>query len=221
MQPCAVLGLGQPALASQTSRTRKASAALRARPNLNLAPPGVGNRQTRTPRWARRQRRADRMPDPRLIARAALSLVLSVLLAKAWKWARRIYLLSRIPGPKGDRLGGQMKHFSQRSDHHKSLQRWAAEYGGIYRIRLVDTTVRLGTRRKAEQTHVNWAAALTRSVQMVVVSDPLLVDTVLARGKEVEKSVDAIYSRLNIVRPQDLVAQAVRTMLRRTLTAVT
>ncbi|KAK9832528.1 hypothetical protein WJX81_006054 [Elliptochloris bilobata] len=67
-----------------------------------------------------------------------------------------------------------MKHFSQRSDHHRALQRWAAEYGGIYRIRLVDTT-------------------------MIVVSDPHLVEIVLARGSEVEKSVEAIYSRLNII----------------------
>ena len=42
-------------------------------------------------------------------------------------------------------------------------------------------------------------------MQMIVVSDPLLVDTVLARGKEVEKSVEAIYSRLDIVRQQDVV----------------
>ena len=84
------------------------------------------------------------MPDPRLIAQAALASALFVLLAKAWPWARRIYILGRIPGPKGDLLGGQMKHFSQRSDHHKALQRWAAEFGGLYRIRLVDTTVRLG-----------------------------------------------------------------------------
>ena len=42
-------------------------------------------------------------------------------------------------------------------------------------------------------------------MQMIVVSDPLLVDTVLARGKEVEKSVEAIYSRLDIVRLQAVV----------------
>ena len=41
-------------------------------------------------------------------------------------------------------------------------------------------------------------------MQMIVVSDPLLVDTVLARGKEVEKSVEAIYSRLDIVRLKTL-----------------
>lgn len=90
------------------------------------------------------------MLDPLLIARAAVAIALSVLVAKAWTWCRRIYLLSRIPGPKGEVLGGQMKHFSQRSDHHKALQRWAAEFGGLYRIRLVDTTVRLGTRRVAD-----------------------------------------------------------------------
>ena len=35
---------------------------------------------------------------------------------------------------------------------------------------------------------------------MIVLSDPHLVDVVLARGSEAEKSVKAIYSRLNIVR---------------------
>ena len=83
------------------------------------------------------------MLDPVLIARVVLATSLPVLLAKAWTWARRIYCLSKIPGPKGDILGGQMKHFSQRSDYHKALQRWAAEFGGLYRIRLVDTIVRL------------------------------------------------------------------------------
>ena len=140
------------------------------------------------------------MPDPLLLAGPLLATALSVLVAKAWRWARRAYFLSRIPGPKGDMLGGQMKHFSERSDHHKALRRWAAEFGGLYRIRLVDTTVRLGTGSTAEPCHR--AAALTCTVQMIVVSDPLLVDVVLARGNEVEKSVEAIYSRLNIVRLQ-------------------
>ena len=48
---------------------------------------------------------------------------------------------------------------------------------------------------------------------MIVVSDPLLVDTVLARGKEMEKSVEAVYSRLNIVRRQATVLQAVLAVL--------
>ena len=39
---------------------------------------------------------------------------------------------------------------------------------------------------------------------MIVLSDPHLVDTVLARGNEVEKSVEAIYSRLDIVRTHRL-----------------
>jgi hypothetical protein len=39
---------------------------------------------------------------------------------------------------------------------------------------------------------------------MIVLSDPHLVDVVLARGNEVEKSVEAIYSRLDIVRTRRL-----------------
>ena len=39
---------------------------------------------------------------------------------------------------------------------------------------------------------------------MILLSDPHLVDVVLRRGNEVEKSVEAIYSRLDIVRTRRL-----------------
>ena len=44
--------------------------------------------------------------------------------------------------------------------------------------------------------------------QIIVLSDPRLVDVVLARGNEVEKSVEAIYSRLNIVSGASVLAVA-------------
>ena len=97
--------------------------------------------------------------DVTAIANTVIFGTLVLCAARAARWARRQFLLSRIPGPKDDLVSGQMKHFSQRSDHHKALQRWAAEFGGIYRIRLVDTTVRFQARE--------WFAAPYRIVATV------------------------------------------------------
>ncbi len=140
------------------------------------------------------------------VAVAAQTLLVAALAAtavRAARWLRRALLLRRIPGPRGALVGGQMAHFSQRSDHHKALQRWAAEFGGIYRIRLVDTTARRApcfwpARRRTRLSQGRLPG------QMIVLSDPHLVDIVLSRGNEVEKSVEAIYSRLDIVRTRRL-----------------
>lgn len=56
------------------------------------------------------------------VAVAAQTLLVAALAAtavRAARWLRRALLLRRIPGPRGALVGGQMAHFSQRSDHHK------------------------------------------------------------------------------------------------------
>lgn len=69
---------------------------------------------------------------------AVLIIVHSVL--KLSEWIRCNLLLRRLPGPDGNLILGQLPVLA-RSDHHNVLARWAAQFGGIYRMRLAHINV--------------------------------------------------------------------------------
>ena len=56
------------------------------------------------------------------------------------EWFRCNRILGKLPGPAGGDLLGQLTVLS-RPDHHNILCQWAAELGGIYRMRLAHMNV--------------------------------------------------------------------------------
>ena len=58
-----------------------------------------------------------------------------------WEWMRCKRIISRLPAPSGGDLLGQLSVLS-RPDHHDILTQWAAQLGGIYRMRLAHMNVR-------------------------------------------------------------------------------
>lgn len=56
------------------------------------------------------------------------------------EWFRRKSVLSKLPTPSGGGVLGQLSVL-RRPDHHNVLAQWAAELGGIYRMRLAHMNV--------------------------------------------------------------------------------
>lgn len=116
--------------------------------------------------------------------------------------------------PKGSWLLGHLE-FLGRFDHHQIMTRWAAELGGIYRMRMAWTHVRaptasrmsiaervLGstTMRKVLPASSQFVSAeVILGVQAVVITDPVLVAAALDKANEVEKNSKAVYSKFNVV----------------------
>ena len=62
--------------------------------------------------------------------------ILGVWLAyRLFPWLRKTAYLSRLPAPKGNWLFGHLSTMD-RFDHHKVMTDWAAQLGGIYRMRM-------------------------------------------------------------------------------------
>jgi hypothetical protein len=127
------------------------------------------------------------------VAAAWLGAALAALRLAAW--GRAYLALRRLPGPTGSWLLGQLREIV-RPDHHRTLSRWAAQYGGIYRMRLAFINVRPPAPAPPPAPR---AAADAPRAQAVVVTDPQLIAAVLGKDTEVEKSVAGVYSHFNIV----------------------
>jgi len=127
------------------------------------------------------------------VAAAWLGAALAALRLAAW--GRAYLALRRLPGPTGSWLLGQLREIV-RPDHHRTLSRWAAQYGGIYRMRLAFINVRPPAPAPPPAPR---AAADAPRAQAVVVTDPQLFAAVLGKDTEVEKSVAGVYSHFNIV----------------------
>ena len=70
-----------------------------------------------------------------LVYLAIATVALGLLLPRAWSWLQTFLALSSLPTPPGTWLLGHLKYISLHN-HHQVLTRWAAELGGLYRIRL-------------------------------------------------------------------------------------
>jgi hypothetical protein len=60
---------------------------------------------------------------------------------KLAEWLRCVRLLSKLPGPRGHPLVGQLPVLAS-PQHHNTLAQWAAQFGGIYKMRLAHVNVR-------------------------------------------------------------------------------
>ena len=68
--------------------------------------------------------------------KTAFWVILGVWLAyRLFPWLRKTAYLSRLPVPKGNWLFGHLATMD-RFDHHKVMTDWAAQLGGIYRMRM-------------------------------------------------------------------------------------
>ena len=134
---------------------------------------------------------------------AAIVLVLASIVVPALlqvaRWAAMDRVLACLPMPPGHWLMGHLGTLN-RPDHHLTMRAWADQLGGIYRMRL--GPIQVG------QSSV-WLAGcvdhkLNRNcVQAVVLTDPVLIAEALGKagaGLELEKSVETVYSKFNIVR---------------------
>ena len=63
-----------------------------------------------------------------------------MLSAKIVEWIRCTRLLRTLPGPEGYPVLGQLQVLAS-PQHHIILAKWAAELGGIYRMRLAHMNV--------------------------------------------------------------------------------
>ncbi len=168
---------------------------------------------------------------------ACLAVAASALASRLARWLRDMAALSRLPHPpatcfwRGVCAAGDLAF-------HRSLTKFAAQYGGIYSIRFYHLKARmparharlplswiclaaaglpfswlcfaallysshrvaLAPRLSTEASHYgvpsDWGRA---GAQVVVVSDPLLVHEVLARGSNLDKAADA-YNGIDMVR---------------------
>ncbi|KAK9846641.1 hypothetical protein WJX81_008242 [Elliptochloris bilobata] len=102
---------------------------------------------------------------------AALCVTATVAGMRFAAWCSAYLALRGLPGPKGDLVLGQLKDVVK-PDHHRTLFKWACQYGGIYRIRLAH-------------------------IHAVVVTDPQLIAVVLGKDTEIEKSIEGVYSHFN------------------------
>jgi len=176
------------------------------------------------------------------LAAACLAVVASALASRLARWLADMAALSRLPHPpatcfwRGVCAAGDLAF-------HRSLTRFAAQYGGIYSIRFYHLKARGPAWRTglplswpclaAAKLPLSWlcfaallcsshraalAARLSTEAsryglssergkagpQVVVVSDPLLVHELLARGSNLDKAADA-YNGIDMVRtaPRD------------------
>ena len=70
-----------------------------------------------------------------MLALAVSILLIAFGIPKIWRWFRTCLALSSLPTPAGNFLLGHLRHIGQ-YNHHQILTRWAADLGGIYRLRL-------------------------------------------------------------------------------------
>ena len=73
--------------------------------------------------------------------RLAATLVVVWISAKVRDCLRSMWLLRKLPGPNGNLLVGQLPVLAS-AQHHNILAQWAAQFGGIYRMRLAHVNVR-------------------------------------------------------------------------------
>ena len=127
------------------------------------------------------------------------------------EWMRCARLLSKLPVPKGHPVLGQLQVLAS-PQHHIMLAKWAAELGGIYRMRLAHINVLLSTLFSVNEHDATQRALLTlkcvAAMQAVVVTDPYLIADVLRKDAEIEKSVANVYSKFNVVRHCSLASLA-------------
>lgn len=83
------------------------------------------------------------MDNLKLGLRAVVVLVVIYILLKIVEWVRCTLILRKLPAPDGNPLLGQLPVLA-RPDHHNVLAKWAADLGGIYRMRLAHINVGLG-----------------------------------------------------------------------------
>jgi hypothetical protein len=112
-------------------------------------------------------------------------------------------------------LLGQLSVLS-RPDHHDVLAKWARKFGGIYRMRLAHINVGTYNQFFCQCTEspvvygtlacegspgpVKMLLRVPGPLQAVVVTDPYLVSDVLNKDVEIEKSIEGVYSKFNVVR---------------------
>ncbi len=77
-----------------------------------------------------------------LSLRAIAALAAVCVILKVLEWIRCMKILGKLPAPDGNLFLGQLPVLA-RSDHHNVLAQWAAQFGGIYRMRLAHKHVRL------------------------------------------------------------------------------
>ena len=82
------------------------------------------------------------MDNFKLGLRAVVVLVAIYILLKIAEWVRCTLILRKLPAPDGNPLLGQLPVLA-RPDHHNVLAKWAADLGGIYRMRLAHIIVGL------------------------------------------------------------------------------
>lgn len=70
-----------------------------------------------------------------VVCLAVAAVILGLVLPRAWSSLQAYLALLSLPTPKGTRLLGHLK-FIGMYNHHQILTKWAAELGGLYRIRL-------------------------------------------------------------------------------------
>ena len=84
--------------------------------------------------------------SPRMMAWVGLCLTCANSIGIIWaalfvlEWMRCSFMLSKLPAPAGGSILGQLSVLS-RPDHHNVLTQWAAQLGGIYRMRLAHINV--------------------------------------------------------------------------------
>ena len=124
-----------------------------------------------------------------------------VLSARIIEWMRCTLLLRTLPVPKGHPVLGHLQVLAS-PQHHIILAKWAAELGGIYRMRLAHLNVTshpvfgVNEHDKSQCTSPRAVGAM----QAVVVTDPYLIAEILGKNTEIEKSIVGVYSKFNVVR---------------------
>ncbi len=76
-----------------------------------------------------------------LCVNAVICCISAALAPRILEWLRACWVLRSMPGPMGG-IMGQLKYFNDSVvGQHKSVLRWAREFGGIYRVRLANVNV--------------------------------------------------------------------------------
>ena len=89
--------------------------------------------------------------------------------ARVWEWMRAWVILQRVPVPPGKGMMGHLQYFNDSIvGHHKTVARWAREYGPIYRVRLANVHVSVSAsalpaaraHQRGPATHESWISSL-------------------------------------------------------------
>lgn len=71
---------------------------------------------------------------------ALMGIYVVTLVVQVIEWIRCSHILRKLPEPKGHPLLGQLQDLAS-PQHHITLAKWAAQLGGIYRMRLAHMNV--------------------------------------------------------------------------------